>query len=86
ATQKELPDKIDRTKKYIKITFADNGCGIPFDKKTIIFRPFERSYIHGTGLGLAFCENIIEEHGGKIRENGKVNEGANFEIFLPIIT
>lgn len=86
ALPKELPDKIDRTKNYIKISFADNGCGIPFDKKATIFKPFERSYIHGTGLGLAFCDNIIEEHGGKIIENGKVKEGANFEIFLPIIT
>jgi signal transduction histidine kinase len=81
----ELPDKIDRTKEYIKITFSDNGCGVPVEKKNEIFKPFERSYIHGTGLGLAFCEIIIEKHGGKIREVGKPNEGATFEIFLPII-
>jgi len=80
----ELPDKIDRTKKYVKITFADNGCGVPFEKKKDIFKPFERSYVHGTGLGLASCESIVEEHGGKIREIGKPNEGAVFEIFLPI--
>lgn len=85
ADQNSLPDEIDRTMKYIKITFNDNGCGVPFEKKAIIFKPFERSYVHGTGLGLAFCDNIIEEHGGKIRETGKPSEGANFEIYLPII-
>jgi signal transduction histidine kinase len=80
----ELPDKIDRTKEYIVIIFSDNGCGVPFEKKNEIFKPFETSYIHGTGLGLAYCESIIERHGGKIREIGKPNEGAIFEIFLPI--
>ena len=79
----DLPDKMDRTREYVKITFGDNGCGVPYEKKTEIFKPFERSYIHGTGLGLAFCEIIIEKHGGKIRESGKPNEGAIFEIFLP---
>jgi len=54
------------------------------EKKKEIFKPFERSYVHGTGLGLAFCDSIIEEHGGKIREVGKPNEGAVFEIFIPI--
>ncbi len=81
----ELPDKIDRTKQYIKIIFSDNGCGVPFDKKKLIFNAFETSYVHGTGLGLAICESMIEKHGGKIREIGKPNEGATFEIFLPTI-
>lgn len=80
----ELPDKIDRTKEYIIITFSDNGCGVPLEKKNEIFKPFETSYVHGTGLGLAYCESIIERHGGKIREVGKPNTGAVFEIFLPI--
>ena len=81
----QLPEKIDKTKKYIKIAFSDNGCGVPTEKKKEIFKPFERSYVHGTGLGLSFCEIIIEKHGGVIREVGKPNEGATFEIFLPVV-
>ena len=84
AKEADLPDKIDRTSKYVKIVFSDNGCGVPNEKKKEIFKPFERGYIHGTGLGLAFCEIIIQKHGGVIRENGKHNVGAVFEIFLPI--
>jgi len=85
AKKNQLPDKIDRTKEYIKITFADNGCGVPHEIKKEIFKPLQTSYVHGTGLGLAFCESVIEKHGGKIREVGKPNEGATFEIFLPIV-
>jgi signal transduction histidine kinase len=80
----ELPDKLDKTKVYIKIIFQDNGCGISYERKQLIFNAFETSYVHGTGLGLAICENIIEKHEGKIRETGKPNEGARFEIFLPV--
>jgi signal transduction histidine kinase len=80
----ELPEKIDRTKDYVKIVFADNGCGVLYEKKNEIFKPFATSYIHGTGLGLAYCESVIERHGGKVREVGKPNEGAIFEIFLPL--
>lgn len=81
----ELPDEIDKTKDYIKITFADNGCGVEYDRKTEIFKPFERDYVHGTGLGLSFCEVIIEKHGGMIREVGEPKKGAEFEIFLPVV-
>ncbi|UIR57682.1 HAMP domain-containing histidine kinase [Sphingobacterium sp. SRCM116780] len=84
CAQTELPEDLDKTKSYIKISFSDHGCGIPLDRKKSIFIPFERSYIHGTGLGLAFCENAIEAHGGKIQEVGKPGEGAIFEIFLPL--
>lgn len=85
ADSTNIPSEVDRSDNYILIAFSDNGCGVPIDRKKVIFKPFERSYIHGTGLGLAFCNSIIEEHGGKIIENGKPNEGANFEIFLPTL-
>lgn len=84
SSQTELPEDLDKTKSYIKISFVDHGCGVSLDRKKTIFRPFERSYVHGTGLGLAFCESAIEAHGGKIQEVGKPGEGAIFEIFLPL--
>ncbi len=84
STKEELPEKIDNRNEYIKITFSDNGEGVPFERKKEIFKPFETSYIHGTGLGLAFCESIFEAHNGTIREVGKPTVGAVFEIFLPI--
>lgn len=84
TNKKELPDVLDNSSSYIKISFIDNGIGVPFENKEKIFAPFFTTFAHGTGLGLSLVKTIIEGHGGFIFENGKPNEGANFEIFLPI--
>ncbi|MBR1201511.1 MULTISPECIES: HAMP domain-containing sensor histidine kinase [unclassified Bradyrhizobium] len=79
----DLPVTLDVTKKYVRIRFEDNGEGIPTEKKDEIFAPFYSTYPHGTGLGLALVQRLIEAHGGAIREVGATGQGANFEIFLP---
>jgi signal transduction histidine kinase len=84
-TSKELPNDLDSGKKYLKVSFADNGAGIPNEYKEKIFAPFFTKFAHGAGLGLALVKNIIEHHGGRILEIGKQGEGANFEIFMPAI-
>lgn len=86
AKKKELPSNLDETKKYVKVGFEDNGCGIAVEKKEQIFAPFYTTYPHGTGLGLSLVQRVIEGHGGAIREIGKPGEGANFEIFIPQAT
>lgn len=83
-SKKELPDTLDKTHGYLKIHFEDNGCGIALENKEKIFAPFFTTYPHGTGLGLSLVKSIIEGHGGHIYENGEPNEGASFEIYLPI--
>ena len=55
--------------------------GLPWYEQ--IFAPFFTTYPHGTGLGLSLVQRVIEGHDGVIREIGKPNEGAVFEIFLP---
>jgi len=82
--KRKLPDKIDTTKKYLKIQFEDNGVGVPLANKEKIFAPFYTTYPHGTGLGLSLVKWIIEGHGGIIYENGKPGAGARFEILLPV--
>jgi len=86
AKKKELPPGLDDTKKYVRIRFEDNGCGVPLDKKEEIFAPFYTTYPHGTGLGLSLVQRVIEGHGGVIREIGNPDEGAVFEIFVPLAT
>ncbi len=83
--QKELPESLEHGRPYMKIVFADNGCGVRADLKRKIFNPFFTTHPHGTGLGLSLVERIVEGHGGSIVENGKPGEGASFEIFLPIL-
>ena len=82
--KKELPESLDKTQKYLKIHFEDNGCGVPLENKEKIFAPFFTTYLHGIGLGLSIVKTIIENHGGQIYENGKPDKGASFEIYLPI--
>lgn len=79
----ELPSGLDTTRKYVRVRFQDNGCGIAHDKKVQVFAPFFTTYPHGTGLGLALVQRVIEGHGGTIREVGNPDEGSLFELFLP---
>lgn len=83
-SKKELPPVLEISTTYLKVSFGDNGLGVQLENKEKIFAPFFTTYAHGTGLGLSLVKTIIEGHGGYIFENGKPNEGANFEIYLQI--
>ena len=67
----EIPPDLDSSSHYLRITFTDNGCGIPLSEKDRIFAPFYTTYPHGSGLGLAIVKWIIEAHNGMIIEEGR---------------
>lgn len=73
---------------YCRIYIQDNGIG--FDQKYAeeIFGMFKRlhhnSEFQGTGIGLALCKKIVEQHKGYISARSKVNEGSTFIISLPV--
>ena len=75
--------------RYCRIFFEDNGIG--FDQKYAdqVFRMFTRVHldksIDGTGIGLALCKKIVEEHNGFISAKSNVNEGATFIVSLPLV-
>jgi two-component system CheB/CheR fusion protein len=83
--RKELSAKI----KYCHITFSDNGIGFDPQFKDRIFEVFQRLHekeeYHGTGIGLAICKKIIENHKGIITATGKLDKGAQFDIYLPAL-
>jgi signal transduction histidine kinase len=82
ATGNEGKIKItsEKTDDKIIIQVEDNGPGIPQDKLVKIFEPLYTTKQEGTGLGLASCKSIIEQHGGKISVN---NNPTRFIIKLP---
>ncbi len=71
---------------WIQIDFADNGPGIRPENLTRIFDPFftTKAVGKGTGLGLSLSYGIIQEHGGRIRVESRLGQGATFLIELPI--
>lgn len=79
--------RINGEKKYYKFTFKDNGLGfeqIQAENIFILFsRLFHKTEYSGTGIGLAICKKIVENHGGLIMAQGIPNEGATFTFFLP---
>ncbi len=71
---------------YIKLSFQDNGPGIPSKDLTRIFDPYFTTKKGGTGLGLAVCYSVIKQHKGLIDVESREGQGACFYIFLPAVT
>lgn len=74
--------------RYVEIIFKDNGIGFNQHYAKQIFTIFQRLHGNekylGTGIGLALCRKIVENHHGIIFANAKENEGAAFHIILPL--
>lgn len=74
--------------KYYRITVTDNGIGFKEEFASKIFQVFQRLVgkheYEGTGIGLALCKKIAENHGGSIKAYSKEGVGSSFEVMLPL--
>jgi signal transduction histidine kinase len=72
----------------IRISFGDDGPGIPEDNLKGVFDPFftTKGVGKGTGLGLSICYGIVQEHGGSLYVRSASGEGATFVVELPIVS
>ncbi len=70
----------------LALVVEDNGPGVADEIRGRIFEPFftTRPPGEGTGLGLSLCYTFVEQHGGRIWEEGKPGEGARFVVELPL--
>ncbi len=73
--------------KHLLVKITDNGIGIEEKYYNQIFEMFKRlnnrENYKGSGIGLAVCKKIIENHNGEIGVSSKLNEGTTFWFSLP---
>lgn len=85
----ELPSLIPQ-KGWFEFVFTDNGIGMSADFIPKIFDPFSRAEdprvckIHGTGLGMAITENIIQMMNGTIKVESEKGVGSRFTVSVPL--
>ena len=69
-----------------EISIEDNGIGIDAQHHAAIFAPFKRLHskqeFDGSGSGLATCKRIVDQHGGRLRVESAVGQGATFYFTL----
>lgn len=72
---------------YYKIAVSDNGIGIDDQYTKQIFEVFKRlhsrSEYSGSGIGLALCRRIADNHSGSIYIESEIGKGATFFVLLP---
>jgi signal transduction histidine kinase len=75
-----------RASRTVRITFTDNGPGVPEAARSRIFEPFYTSKPVGvgTGVGLSFSYGVIAAHGGQIALESPHAGGARFVVTLPL--
>ena len=70
-----------------RFEIRDNGIGMDPESTKRIFEPFRRLHgeeaYPGTGIGLAVCDRIVEQHGGRIWVSSVAGEGSVFSFTMP---
>ncbi|WP_237982591.1 ATP-binding protein [Bacillus thuringiensis] len=73
-----------RLNNFVRITFTDNGIGIPPAIQEYIFDPFFSTKDSGTGLGLSVTKKIIQNHNGTLKMTSN-QDGTTFTVSIPIL-
>jgi len=78
--------KTEMVGEMVRVSFTDDGPGIPGENLKRIFNPFftTKEVGKGTGLGLSICHGIISQHGGNIYAESVLGKGTTFVVELPI--
>jgi len=72
-----------KEKNFAVLVIQDTGRGMPPDVVDKVFIPFYTTKLGGTGLGMVFVRQIVDEHRGTISLESKVGRGTTVTIHLP---
>lgn len=80
-------ESVEKNISYYKISITDNGIGFDAAEANKIFDLFQRLHnrgnYSGTGIGLAICKKIIQNHKGFITADAELDKGAVFNLYIP---
>ncbi len=84
--RKQISVEVSTKGREAWITIQDYGVGMSEETKNHLFEPFytTKPIGEGTGLGLAVCHGIIQNHQGEIEVQSKLGEGTRFIVRLPL--
>ena len=74
----------DGSAEGVAVSVADAGAGLSDEARRHAFDPFFSTKPEGAGLGLTVCHRIVEEHGGTIAVENRVDGGAVARVWLPL--
>lgn len=69
--------------RYVRLSFEDDGPGIPAADLPRVFDPFFSTKPGGTGLGLSIVHSVVRRHGGTVVVRSNAENGACFDVYLP---
>ncbi len=86
SDKKELNVDLSSEGEFVRMTFADTGCGIEDGSLKSIFDPFftTKPVGQGVGLGLSACQGVVKAHGGQITCQSEPGVGTQITILFPI--
>jgi signal transduction histidine kinase len=73
----ENPDR-----RKVRVYITDSGMGIAAEHLSRVFEPFFTTKKNGTGLGLAVCQRVAQEHQGHIEVRSEPGRGSTFIVSL----
>ena len=76
-------DEAGHSGQFVQVEVRDTGIGIPAENLDHIFDPFFTSKDEGSGLGLSISHQIVQEHGGYVTVESKLDVGTTFFVNLP---
>jgi len=83
----DLPAGLNPALGYYELVFTDNGIGFNSEYAEQIFGMFkrlnDRQFYPGSGIGLALCKKVVDNHHGLIFARSQEQQGASFYIYLP---